>query len=71
MDKSTVEAAEKAAADKLAEARAQWGKTRQWRHDRWEAIKADPAAATCVFLAGVGVAEAAPWVVKFVAWVVK
>lgn len=62
----------KATVDKtLEDAKAEWGKTRTWRHDRWASIKADPAAATCVFLVGVALAEISPYVVKFIGWVLR
>jgi hypothetical protein len=71
MTDKTVSEVAAAAGAKVEEAKAQWSKTRQWRHDRWESIKADPAAATCVFLAGVAVAEIAPLAVKLIGWVLK
>ena len=40
--------------DKITEnARAEWSKTRQWRHDRWVEITDHKAASACCVVAGV------------------
>lgn len=48
----TSEEIQKLVDEKVAAAKADWMKTRGWRHDRWTSIKADPQAAACMFLAG-------------------
>jgi len=63
------EEAEKLFEEKLEKAKADWMKTRGWRHDRWESIKRDPQASAIL----IGVGLAAPtlygWGQKFLALV--
>lgn len=69
LEKADLDAIEKMVDDKLTGVRAEWAKTRGWRHDRWVSIKADKAAAACCVVAGALLTFAAPYAWRFMVWV--